>query len=742
MKPLYKKILEDAKPSFQSRLNDNNKPSKTVANMGLPLGGKSMRSSGGEYTGFTIQVLENVRPLLTSDRVSRAVKQLDEESIQTAGDILGIMSEMQEYGMNVIYNIINIWLKKNDIDILDEYSENELDVELDKKIVSWITTVRNEPIDAKLKIVAIGKSKKGNSVVPENWLDREFGNGRELHKEMDKLDWRKGKAPVHYCCIYSMSIIDGYSWNNINQLDTKLKFDYVFTITYTNRLKLNISKKLINKNKSLKCYPYKYDSHMLLFVTDNNIIEPKPIYTTCDETVGQLISRLQKCVRRGRQCSKTLNDCIYKLYKSKPYNLPDQQYLKVSGCRQLFWRSFISIIEDAQPYEENDEYLSLQEMFALAMLCQADPDIQIKKNIVDMLAYTMLLVQHDDKLNTNWKWRKGSSKLSNSDNYLNLALKYMPMMKNDKNMLIKSYNYLKTFKTDEFELLSKNELLKCSKNKCEEEAILAGYDMHCLPNIIIELQGSLPIDSVGEYSTKEISSMIWEHSSKFNVRNKDKQSDKFDNFKLILKTIQQYKYDGVLKILNINKISKDNLKKTKHVTHEMNDIVKRTAFLLIFGQQVKLFASKDKNGKKQPSIDIAVCGTDEEDICKIKNKNEYVKGKVKECGEKRYFEYMKKENKRMIVLPKPPIGYSWNCKNNKVHTYVTQSANDGVSFYVNNIKMEPFNGEPMLIAHKPIISYELPKILYELVCQTLYIDIDYKYNHYEVNLLLMDLHKQ
>ena len=59
---------------------------------------------------------------------------------------------------------------------------------------------------------------------------------------------------------------------------------------------------------------------------------------------------MQKCIRHGSCSIRILKETISKLARSKPYNLPEQQYLKVSGARQLFWRLFISCIEDFRYY--------------------------------------------------------------------------------------------------------------------------------------------------------------------------------------------------------------------------------------------------------------------------------------------------------------------------------------------------------------------------------------------------------
>lgn len=47
---------------------------------------------------------------------------------------------------------------------------------------------------------------------------------------------------------------------------------------------------------------------------------------------------------------------------------------------------------------------------------------------------------------------------------------------------------------------------------------LSAIDMHCMPGIILELQSALPFYPDAAFSTKRVSSFIWEYSSAFNVR--------------------------------------------------------------------------------------------------------------------------------------------------------------------------------------------------------------------------------
>lgn len=80
------------------------------------------------------------------------------------------------------------------------------DLQKIEDINKFVCRKRDDPIPCLLKILSVGESKKGHSVVPEDWLGREFQNGEELHREMDQLDWRKGKPPVVYCATYGLGI--------------------------------------------------------------------------------------------------------------------------------------------------------------------------------------------------------------------------------------------------------------------------------------------------------------------------------------------------------------------------------------------------------------------------------------------------------------------------------------------------------------------------------------------------------
>ncbi len=96
--------------------------------------------------------------------------------------------------------------------------------------------------------------------------------------------------------------------------------------------------------------------------------------------VGILVSRLQKSIRRGRYGSKVLIETIESLNTSPNYNLPEHGFLRVSSCKQLVWRLFISILEDCRPYTPINE-LGLLELLLLVLITQKLQEFKFTRKV-------------------------------------------------------------------------------------------------------------------------------------------------------------------------------------------------------------------------------------------------------------------------------------------------------------------------------------------------------------------------
>lgn len=801
-KDLAKLILTDSKKSFKAKKDNNDKLLNNIANNGLNINEIASRTTLGEYSGFTIQALEIIKPLLTDVRVSKIINLLSKSNIKSAINVLNI----KNCNVGTLYEILRIWLDKNDLPIPNEYLTKASKID-DPKIIKWITHTRSEPLLGKFKIIGIGKTKKGNTVVPESWTNKKFNDGYELHQEMDKLPNRKGMPPVHYCCIYSMMIKKMESWHKINDISSDYVPDIVvFLDSHSNNINNNINKNTNKNNDKFKTNVYEFKNNIDYINFKNKLnndknddknnydifpyIGPnfKKIAFICDLTmfdkinkeyvktdnVGVLVSRLQKSIRRGRKCSKLLYETLKKLSKSPPYNIPDQQFVRVSGCKQLCWRLFITIIEDGEPYESdvNQRYYDLLDIYCLALLAQIDPNIQFNDKIIEKLIYTALLVQNNDLYGSNWNWRNGkiiddysinnthdaddtndannkndTSNTSDFNNSIVLALNCSRMMKNDKKMLTKSLDY---YNKEYYEKIKKlnvklniDKLLEFNEKDIYDKALLASYDNHCMPNIIIYLQASLPFSIIHNsnnsnnsnnvnISTKKLSNFIWDYSSGYNIRNKNKIDKIKKNQKSILKSlieIQTY----VNKKINVKKINykpeqydysfiKDN------VNHNQNNIpinISRLAFLLIFGQKVIIFKNKDG-----PSIEIIVSG-DVNKPCKIKkpnSKTSYLENKARYDGEIRYVKHL--ENNNIVInIPKPPEGYKWIWNDHKVNisakiikNYKKEFKND-IVFFANGVEVKPFDGSKFIKKIRKINEIEkIDDELKKYICQALYFD--------------------
>ena len=789
-------ILKNAKKSFISKKCDNGKYIQNIANYGLNKGQKATVMRKGEYNGLSIEVLTDVKPLLTSMRIIRIIKFIAESNLQYALKTLNI-SEINSYNLtdqiNIMYGIIKLWFDKNEIKIPDNkynriYNEiinNAINNDnITESIKTCILKTRSDLLDCKFKIINVGSSKKGNSVVPLSWLGRIFNNANELHLEMDKLDWRKGKPPVKFCCTYGMGIEKKKQWNkkteNVLNYAPKIGISLIPLLDGENIiLKKDIkyfeSNKeylewLVDKDNDLDYFlSITKNAEKIVIISNLEIISQKPNYVNT-VNVGILVSRMQKAIRRGRKCPLLLYESMRDLSKAKQYNLPEQQFIKISGSRQLSWRLYISIIEEFQPYLSDEKYFNLLEILLLSIIAQNDPDLQFSNIIINKLIYTALLIQHTDKINQQWNWRQG--KLTNLDNIklstqlnetqsienaLKLSLKIMPMMSGDFNMISKGLDYMKKSSYSKLNTLTLEEIFSNSDVNIENESRIASYDMHCDPSILLDIQSAIPYipNRCEILTTKEWSSFIWERSSCYNIRYK-KHFDILNKI-TVLSKLDVYRY----KILQILQRQRDSIKK-ENDKQEMNQVMKtknksfveikmkakndsiesRNAFLLIFGEKIRL---KPSNNKK--SIEVIVAGTIEKP-CKIRNIQtsqnvNYLQGNDRYLGELQYVEFMN-QNNIIKKLPNAPDGYEWifNKNNVKINVKIVETDEklgiNKLEFYVDNIKIMPFDGIKLLkpvpypkqinLIKDIIIKNNVRRALYKICNNTVEIIQDFENN--------------
>ena len=111
-----KSIEENTKSSNRALYDDQGKIDRIIANYGLQVGEIAIRTSG-EYSGFSIKALEEIKPILTDYRIIKVIRHLESDNIQKAIGVLRLTDEVYKYGIDIIYAVLKRWLENNDINI-------------------------------------------------------------------------------------------------------------------------------------------------------------------------------------------------------------------------------------------------------------------------------------------------------------------------------------------------------------------------------------------------------------------------------------------------------------------------------------------------------------------------------------------------------------------------------------------------------------------------------------------------
>jgi len=720
MDTLIEQLQTFDKKSLVARFDDNGKLIKNIANFGLKKGECAFLSRNGEYHLFGIKAIDNIRPLLTTQRIIKALICLRNEDLYGTIQYLCLEDEVNNYGFDVIYYVLDKWLTRNKLltpeDFLSKI-KNKYD-ELDE----WVTTIISYPILGQFAINKIGET----AVVPEEWIGKIFIDGKSLHQEIDKLDWRKGKPKTCFCCIYSMIIEDTNKWSVSSDVKDILP-QMAIKIRFKNSIFVSTLTEIIDK------YDYEeWIDDSLDYFTNKNIIfgvklDELFIKSTIIEnkvSVGVLVSRMQKCIRRGPKCCELLSNTIRQLGRSKPYNLPEQQFVRVSGTRQLFWRLFISCIEDSSPYECDNTLLTLNDIVCLATLANVDPDLQINEELLNITIRTGLAIQNNNKI---IGWRNGKNiKEDNFDltfendpfDCYRLANRTMMMMSGDRDMIV---SYMKMFAQEDIRIpfIKYPKIQKVNK-VCEYKTLLASNDMHCFPNIILLLQGS----TFENLSSRRISSFIWNNSSKINFRKKVNVENTLN-----LKTIQCYLLDRKKYLNDIKQIEQctEETKVNKKYELVVEPLVSRIGFLLLFGKEVNVMV-----GKRKYSVIVA---GDNMHPCRVKKGDKYFDDKIRYLAE---IEYSKKIFK--MQLPSAPEFYHWTINTKYISLRSEIKCSDKntfineMIFYVNDIALNPFDVSPILKPNDISDSYVMPTVYIPYVKHMLFDRIEL--NDFELNMMM------
>ena len=735
-----------------ARMNGG-KPVKNIANYGIKKNGIASVDRHGEYFGLVIQVLEDVKPLFTNYVVGIAFQKME------IGDIVGAYKTLGVNNPSEAKYVMVKWLSKYGFSIPNFIKDIQSDDEQGdgfQELTKRIELDRSRPIECKFKIIDIGCSKKKQPVVPDDWIGKKFNSATELHSKMDELEWRKDKPKVMYCCTYGMVIRDDIKWSKISN-DSPT---YLFGIHVTKyRAYFTNFGGDLTYSQWIKSLPTDIDTidgnGKYIIACNKEQLFNKNVQYTTTLNVGLLVSRMQKCIRRGSVCANLLLDTIKLLNKCRPYNLPEHNFLKVSGSKQLLWRLYISTIEDSSVYRCDETIASLEFIFALALICHNDGNLQLNDTVIEILTKTAIKVQEYDKL---WDWRSGKQNGDNNTignnqliNSMICAIAYMPMMRGDALMLRKSIAKLENgYNLPYFSHISESEIddiLNKSDYGYEEECMRETIDMHCFPNITLLVQASLPF--VGKQTTQMIPKLIWEYLSKNSFRYPQHMicSRKIHDTISTVSRIQEYIHINGTK--NFDTYSKyDNYLKSilhKTTTHEMvidddmNKHTKRLAFLLIFGRKYHM----GSNTTKFKSADIIVGGNEQIPlkikISSVANKHEYLMGTDRFNYERKFLETFEQPMK--IELPDAPEGYVWKFDKSSVYIQMklnnsdTENLINHISFYIDNAEIPAFDGSSLLLKVNDASEIQQDQFIDVIIKQALYCDT-YFCDDFDINILM------
>ena len=674
-------VLSPHLDQIKTLVQDGSMPSRkinhenSVAEHGCTKNTVLVQGRNGDFFGFSVKALEHIKPLFTDKIILDAIELYQSEEFDAIIRLFDSKDELLLYGYPIIDYIILKYLEMNKLKLEQKF---KFDFTL-PLIDSRMKLTRGDAILSKLEIVNVG-----NNVAPSEWIGRQFESAEHLHKEIDSLDYRKGKPPVTYCCIYGMSVTEQQIVQLVKNIPMSKKSTIIVELQTNHTASFLPSIATITKSSYVD---YENDTHRLIVA-----FEPIEHFTTTAEltknSVGLLSSTLQKCIRHGRCGVELLKETVEKLARAKPYNLPEQNYLKVSGSRQLFWRSFITIIEDFRYYED-PSFLSLFDILAFALICNKEADYVICDELLEKVQSLLVRIAECDHTTDYHEWRTYpigttgfSLKQSISQNTIFISDKFVPKMSGDGIMIQRYATLLKTYVP--LPLVSNTKELVCKKCELGFTPKYTSVDIHCYPNMIHQLQGSIRETK----STQETSRMIWELNSKYNNRRPDQFFPEMfsgSHIKTIFNIQKDYWNEYTAELQN-----QEGMVQYLEKESTLSPYQRRSLFLKLFGQKLKI------KSKRVLEVIFHV-----EDVFRIKyvNSDEFLKDEEYAKESTVVWDYLMK-NTIDVTVPDCIVGYRWICPK-KVKIGITAEKKPFVSYDKKTVEIDWFDGSLLTEAILP-----------------------------------------
>lgn len=568
------------KSNYQARFDSNNKLINNVANKGAKPNTELKMNRNGDYFDISICIHEEIYPLFNSYHIEK-IKLMIENNFQDVISnikLYGLESLHKKYDNNVFKFIVEEFYRVNEIYDKKLYYNDYDDtlMKKDSQLINRIRTQIHEPLNVSFHIT------NGGKLLPEDWIGKTFKNGYELHREIDKLESRMNHPPCTYLCIYTMELVKENIFNKWNEQINKNTNIFFNPDTYKFELKQN---KSYNSDKLLY---FEFDKCNIVF-DESYIFSDKMEHKT--GSVGYYVSLMQKAIRRMNQSCAI--KAINKLVKFRPYNNPQMNFKLINPTRQMFYRLFITIIEDVGIFN-NDIGLDLLDLILYVKIFELKPYKQIHEELLNKVIELVKRVSLTKRY-IDFKDFKDFKNIKQNENnhFLNLILddrilsglyiasKNQYGMKGDFNMI----KTLMLYKQNNIEPLKLAKLKNQKKSKTKDTIIkLVSIDQHTNPLILTELQNiyyNFTNEGNKINSLNDMSHDLWIKSSCYNIRKHDE--DKFNSpYNDYLLFVQYNLHQNILKLtdkLNIKKIPKIQEyleKKSKlqnQITKSYNDMI-------------------------------------------------------------------------------------------------------------------------------------------------------------------------
>lgn len=481
---------------------ENNKLYKNLGNYGADKNTILTMTRNGEYFGIEIQLLNKVYPLFNSWHINQIMININSNYVNNYVliDKFGLHEYYNSYGNEIFKFIVNYFMSLNDLPYL--YRDINIVTMLNDphlyQLIKHIDLDCHSLIPVNFIVINCG------SLLPNEWLGREFKNGNNFHRSIDLLECRINKPPVTYLANFNMTIKKNNCiinpFNNICEkslnvfLHDDFKWKYNLPNNFTN---LSVKSQIITiNNKQIKLNLI-YDHNKVFIKTKQH-----------NNSISYNCSLLQKSIRRGNV--KTLKESLTNLQFAKSYNNPELNYKLVTGIRQLVWRLFITIIEDVAIYKSN-KYLDIYDLVLFTKLfTDIDSNCSITNALFNKFLTLGTLMCKSNKVIDfkNYNGKHVYNPLNRTLFGLYIA-ETEPGMKGDKIMINKLKSVTNYYDLDTANF---NDNINIIYNNSDLTK-LSSIDHHCYPQILISLQQIF-------YDTKitECAELIWIKSSQLNYR--------------------------------------------------------------------------------------------------------------------------------------------------------------------------------------------------------------------------------